>query len=159
MLNDPYHRLQSLSEVEVAVRLGLVVDVNRASVDDWLRLPGISIRQARSLVSLTRAGVQFYCLEDVAGAIGAPVEQLQTLAPALRFCFYDPDGAELPVRLDPNLASSEELANLPGVDSNLAQAITHNRGQHGPYRDLADLQQRLHLPPKLTATLLHHIQF
>ncbi|MGB7440454.1 MAG: ComEA family DNA-binding protein, partial [Coleofasciculaceae cyanobacterium] len=41
--NDPYYRLQSVQEIAVAAALGIKIDVNRAGVDDWLRLPGISI--------------------------------------------------------------------------------------------------------------------
>jgi len=48
--------------------LGIQIDVNQASVD-WLRLPGLSIHQAR--VELCRSGVQFYCLEDIAAALNA----------------------------------------------------------------------------------------
>ena len=47
--NDPYYRLQSAEEIAIAAELGIRIDVNQASVDDWLRLPGISIHQARSL--------------------------------------------------------------------------------------------------------------
>lgn len=159
LLGDPQYRLESSAEVALAARLGLAIDVNRASVDDWLRLPGLSIRQAHTLVNLTRAGVQLHCIEDVAAAIGTSVEQLQPLAPALRFCFYDAALSEIPLRLDPNQANVEALACLPGLDHTVARAIVKDREQSGPYRDLADLQQRLHLPSELTADLLHYLQF
>ena len=48
--NDPYYRFQSLQEIAIAAELGIKIDVNQATVDDWLRLPGLSIHQARSLV-------------------------------------------------------------------------------------------------------------
>ncbi|HEY9302535.1 MAG TPA: ComEA family DNA-binding protein, partial [Phormidium sp.] len=66
ILKDPYYRFQSLEEVALAASLGIKIDANEATVDDWLRLPGLSIHQARSLVELTRNGIQFHCLEDVA---------------------------------------------------------------------------------------------
>jgi hypothetical protein len=43
--SDPYYRLQSPAEIAIAATLGMRIDVNQASVDDWLRLPGISIHQ------------------------------------------------------------------------------------------------------------------
>jgi DNA uptake protein ComE-like DNA-binding protein len=73
LLNDPYYRLQSLEEVRVAAELGIYIDVNQAGVDDWLRLPGLSIHQARSLTALTQSGVQLHCLEDLAAALNLPV--------------------------------------------------------------------------------------
>lgn len=65
---DPYYRLRSFEEVALAAAIGIKIDVNQATVDDWLRLPGISIHQGRSLVQLTSQGVQFYSLDDVAAA-------------------------------------------------------------------------------------------
>ena len=46
-LTDQGYRLRSQGEVDLAAELGFSLDVNQATVDDWLRLPGISIRQAR----------------------------------------------------------------------------------------------------------------
>ncbi|MFW6358396.1 MAG: ComEA family DNA-binding protein, partial [Chroococcales cyanobacterium] len=91
ILNDPYYRLRSLQEVAIAAELGLKLDVNRASVDDWLRLPGISIHQARSLVELSGMGVQFLCLEDLAAALSVSIGRLKPLEPVLYFSYYDSD--------------------------------------------------------------------
>ena len=46
LLNDPYYRLQSGEEVRLAAELGMGIDANQATVDDWLRLPGLSIRMS-----------------------------------------------------------------------------------------------------------------
>jgi DNA uptake protein ComE-like DNA-binding protein len=86
---DPYYRLQSLSEIAIAAELGIRIDVNLATVDDWLRLPGFSIRQARSLVELVKMGVQLVCLEDIAVAIGVSPQHLQPYEPVLAFAYYD----------------------------------------------------------------------
>ena len=72
-----------------AVALGVQIDVNRASIEDWLRLPGISIHQARTLVTLTKQGKYFVCLEDLARTLGVAESNLQPLAPILQFCYYD----------------------------------------------------------------------
>ena len=155
--NDPYYRLQSPGEIAVAAELGIKIDVNQASVDDWLRLPGISIHQARSLVELTNAGVPFYCLEDIAAALGTPVHRLKPLEPVLSFCYYD--SACTIQRLNPNTASLEQLAQIPGVDLSLATAVLNNRIAAGSYRNLVDFQQRLSLPGQLTAKLMHYLRF
>lgn len=89
ILNDPYYRFRSLKEVAIAAELGVKIDVNQASIDDWLRLPGFSIHQARSLVDLVGMGVQLLCIEDVAAAISLPVWRLQPLEPILHFEYYD----------------------------------------------------------------------
>jgi len=77
LLNDPYYRLQSGEEIQIAAKLGIRIDANQATVDDWLRLPGLSIHQARSLVELSRSGVKFYCIEDIAAALAIPAPRLE----------------------------------------------------------------------------------
>ncbi|MBW4650491.1 MAG: ComEA family DNA-binding protein [Kastovskya adunca ATA6-11-RM4] len=155
--SDPYYRLRSQDEIVVAAALGIKIDVNQASVDDWLRLPGLSIHQARSLVELTNLGVQFYCTEDIAAALGVPAQRLSPLKPILSFCYYD---GELSCTLiNPNTASVEQLAQIPLVDMPLARAIMRDRLEAGPYRHLADFQRRLSLAPKLISQLMHYLRF
>ncbi|MBD2025925.1 ComEA family DNA-binding protein [Leptolyngbya sp. FACHB-711] len=158
LLNDPYYRMQSLEEVRLAAALGIRIDVNQASVDDWLRLPGLSIHQARSLVALTQSGVAFHCLEDIAAALNVPLSRLRPLEPVLQFCYYAPDRPDALPRLNANTATLEELMRLPPIDTALARAIVQHRQSH-PYRNLPDLQQRLHLSPQRTADLMHYLFF
>jgi DNA uptake protein ComE-like DNA-binding protein len=159
LLSDPYYRFRSFEEVQLAASLGLQIDVNQATVDDWLRLPGLSIHQARSLVELTRSGLQFHCLEDVAAALSISVERLKPLQPILRFCYYDTESLYSICTINPNTATVEMLMQIPAVDNFLARAIVNNRSSNGPYRNLADLQQRLYLPGQLIADLLHYLRF
>lgn len=157
--NDPYYRFQSLKEVAIAVELGIRIDVNQATIDDWLRLPGFSIHQARSLVELVRMGVQFVCIEDVAAAIGVSLQQIQAYEPILVFAYYDRLSPLSPEKINPNLASESEIAAIPGIESNLAQNWIANRQQHGNYRNLIDLKSRLNLSDDLTSQLMHYLWF
>ncbi|NJR66662.1 MAG: ComEA family DNA-binding protein [Leptolyngbyaceae cyanobacterium CRU_2_3] len=157
ILNDPYYRLQSAAEVRLAAELGVKIDVNRACVDDWLRLPGLSIHQARSLVSLVQAGVQFHSIEDIAAALSLPTQRLLPLLPVLQFCYYDADSLTEIQPVNLNAASLEMLTQIPAVDLFLAKAIIHNRQTQGTYRSIADLQQRLALSGELTAQLMHYL--
>ncbi|MEB3295638.1 MAG: ComEA family DNA-binding protein [Synechococcales bacterium] len=156
---DPYYRFQTLEEIHLAAKMGVQVDVNTATVDDWLRLPGLSIHQARLLVQLLESRVQFYCVEDIAAAIGVSAQRLQPLTPILRFCYYDPDSLDRCDRCDPNLATVETLQTLPSVGPALARAIVRHRTSHGDYRNLVDLQQRLNLPSRTIAELMHYLKF
>lgn len=159
LLNDPYCRLETTEEISIATQLGIKIDVNRASVDDWLRLPGISIHQARTLVDLVEMGMQFLCLEDLAAALSVPLVRLQPLAPLLFFCYYDPESLITPAQLNPNVASLEQLQQLPIIEKSLAQAIIHNRNEQGNYRNLADLQRRLQLNSQVTSQLMYYFKF
>jgi DNA uptake protein ComE-like DNA-binding protein len=157
--NDPYYRLQSAEEIAIAAELGMQIDVNQAGVDDWLRLPGLSIHQARSLVELTGSGIQFCCLEDLAAALSCPVQRLKPLQPILSFCFYDAESLSTPQQINANLASIEQLTKIPAIDLFLARAIIQNRLDRGTYRNLADFQQRLSLNPQLTTELMYYLRF
>lgn len=159
ILNDPYYRLQSYQEIAIAAELGLRLDVNQATVDDWLRLPGISIHQARLLVQLAQSGVQFLCLEDICAALSLPVATLKPLEPILKFCYYDSESIYLPQKVNVNTATIEQLTQTPGIDNQLATVILQNRQIAGRYRNLLDFQQRLSLPGKAISELMHYLKF
>jgi DNA uptake protein ComE-like DNA-binding protein len=157
--NNPYYRFQSLSEIAIAAELGIKIDVNLATVDDWLRLPGFSIRQARSLVELVRMGVQLVCLEDIAAAISVSPQHLQAYEPVLAFAYYDRLSPLSPVKTNLNRASIEELAAIPEITYDLAHKIVSHRQIHGKYRNLVDLSSRLNLDSDLTSQLMHYLRF
>lgn len=152
---DPYYRLQSLEEVALAASLGIKIDVNRATVDDWLRLPGISIHQGRSLVQLTSQGVQFYSIEDVAAALGISMQRLQPLEAILAFAYYAPELA--PQQINVNQATLDALI-IFGIEPAIAQQMIVER-QRGPYRNIADLQARLNLSAAQVMAWLHQFRF
>ncbi|MBW4419383.1 MAG: ComEA family DNA-binding protein [Myxacorys californica WJT36-NPBG1] len=157
--NDPYYRFQSLEEIKLAVSLGIQIDVNQANVDDWLRLPGLSIHQAKMLTQLSTSGVQFFCAEDVAAALGMSAQRIKPLEPIMRFCYYDPESLVQIQRVNLNTASPEELAQIPVMKPVLARAIARNRITNGNYKNVVDLQERLSLPSKVTAELMHYLNF
>lgn len=157
--NDPFYRFQSLTEIAIAAELGIKIDANLATVDDWLRLPGFSIRQARSLVELGKMGVQFLCLEDIAAAIGVALHHLEPYEPVLTFAYYDRLSPLSPVKTNINSASVEELAAIPELSWDLAQEMVLQRQQQGKYLNLVDLASRLNLDSNLTSQLMHYLRF
>ncbi|MBR8826307.1 MAG: ComEA family DNA-binding protein [Gomphosphaeria aponina SAG 52.96 = DSM 107014] len=159
LLQNPYCRLESMAEIEMAAALGMRIDVNQASVDDWLRLPGISIHQARSLVELIGMGVQLLCLEDLAAALSMPVGRVKPWEPVLDFSYYDPASMLTPHKINPNTASKQELAEIPLLNLTIASMIVENRIENGVYLNLADLQRRLGFSSDLISQLLHYLKF
>lgn len=157
--NDPYYRFQSLAEIAIAVDLGIRIDVNQATVDDWLRLPGFSIHQARSLVELVSMGIQLVCLEDVAAAISVPVQRLLPYETILTFAYYDRLSPLSPEKIRLNTATLEEILTIPGLNTDLAHLILENRQENGKYTSIVDLQRRLNLDRDLTSQLMYYLQF
>jgi competence ComEA-like helix-hairpin-helix protein len=62
-------------------------------------------------------------------------------------------------RVDPNRASVEELALLPGVGPRLAREIVATRTRTGPYRSLSALRRVRGLGPKTLAKLAPLLHF
>jgi DNA uptake protein ComE-like DNA-binding protein len=153
---DSYYRFQSMEEVSWAIEIGITIDVNRATVDDWLRLPGLSIHQARAIANLTSQGVQILSIEDLGAILNIAAPRLQPLAPLLNFSYYAPELK--PLQLKINQASAAELQQVPAITATLAAQIIAGR-QQGNYRDFADLQQRLQLPGQIIMDLLPWFSF
>ena len=153
---DPFARLTSVAEVPIAAALGIRIDVNQATVDDWLRLPGISIHQARVLTTLSQSGVPFHCVEDVAAALGIPHSHLMPLSPLLQFCYYDPVGS-VPTPIFLNQATTPQLLTLPGMSATLAKQII-NECKRSPFAHWGDFHHRLRLHPEQTARWLHYLR-
>ncbi|BAZ43297.1 hypothetical protein NIES4102_02970 [Chondrocystis sp. NIES-4102] len=157
--NDPYYRFQSLAEIAIAIELGIKIDVNQATVDDWLRLPGFSIHQARSLVELVSMGIQLVCLEDVAAALNLPLVRLLPYENILSFAYYDRLSPLSPEKIRLNTATEEEISTIPGLKADLAHFILEDRRINGKYINIVDFQRRLNLDRDLTSQLMHYIQF
>jgi DNA uptake protein ComE-like DNA-binding protein len=157
IIEDPYYRFKSAFEIAVAADLGVQIDVNQAGVDDWLRLPGISIHQARQLVTLSQAGVAFYSISDLAAALNTPVARLQWLAPVLSFQYYDTALALPSVQI--NRSTVAELVEIPQISPALATEIVSQREQDGNFTDLVNFQQRLGLSGELIGELMHYFHF
>ena len=156
---NPYYRFQSPTEIQIAGEVGIKIDVNLASVDDWLRIPGISITQARNLVEMTNSGIHFLCLEDLAAALGVSVLKIQYWQPILYFAYYSAESWHAPPKVKHNDASISQLLTIPNLDSTIAENIISDRQANGNYRNLADLQKRLGLTPDFTYHLMYYLLF
>ncbi len=158
---NPERRLSDVAEVRHAADLGWRLDVNRASAADWLRLPGISPSQVDLLLRLQQGGVQLSGPEDLERLLELPPSQVAVWEPLLLFRWYG-DGAPHAAgssRVDLNHASAAALQQqLPQLDEARRSRLLRER-QRAPFSDLADLQQRLQLPPALVEELIGRVRF
>lgn len=156
--NDPFYRFTSLTEIEIAAKLGVKIDVNQAGVDDWLRLPGISIHQARVLVKLANRGVQLVCIEDIAAVLNLPVLRLSCLEPILYFAYYPQLSLASSQKLSLNQASANALGEIPGCGHDLAQLIVQEKDRNGAYKNFADFQLRLDISHDVLEKLIYSVR-
>lgn len=158
---NPSRRLSDAAEARQAAALGWRLDVNRASAADWLRLPGIKPSQVDLLLRLQQGGVQLSGPEDLQRLLDLPPQQLAVWEPLLQFNWYSaaPAGSSRPRPVDLNHASPTSLEQqLPQLNSERRLRLLRER-QRAPFSDLADLQQRLQLPPTVVEALIGRVRF
>ncbi len=130
------------------------LDVNRATADQWRQLPGCSEAMVDVLVRLQRGGVQFSQADDLFQLLDLPPLVAEQWRPHLIFHWYGdaPPLAE-PTPLELNSASPLELQQtLLWPQARLNRLIQERIRQ--PFTNLADLQERLCLPPEAIEELL-----
>ncbi len=155
---NPGLRLRDAAEVRHAAALGWRLDVNRATRADWLRLPGLGAQQVDLLLRLQAGGVQLSGPEDLQRLLELPAAAVETWLPLLDFRWYGtPPAAPGEARLDLNQARRADLEAL-GLSPERSQRLLRERAR-APFRDLADLQQRLQLPPDLVERWIGKVRF
>ena len=135
-----------------------VVDVNRATADQWQQLPGCSEAMVNVLMRLQRGGVQFTQADDLFQLLDLPALQAEEWRPHLVFNWYgDAPPQPPPAALDLNNATAEDLERLNWPEDRLQRMLQERR--RGSFRDLADLQERLCLPASTVEALIGVVNF
>ena len=149
---NPALKLEDAEAVGRAAALGWRLDVNRATATDWLRLPGIHADQVDLLLRLQAGGIQLSGADDLQMVLELSDAVLQGWLPLLEFRWYGEPAApfKLVTRMDLNQASSQNLAGL-GLDPPRLSRL--------PFRDLADLQERLQFPAELVESWIGKVHF
>lgn len=158
--HNPGLRLGTAAEVRHAAALGWRLDVNRATAADWLRLPGCRPDQVDLLLRLQGNGVQISCLEDLQQLLPEAHDLLSLWQPLLDFRWYGQPAPTAPpsAAVAVNRADGAGLAALPGMTPERCQRLLLER-RRAPFRDLADLQERLQLPPALIEQWIGRVSF
>lgn len=156
---NPALRLRDAAEVRHAAALGWRLDVNRATRADWGRLPGLSAAQVDLLLRLQAGGVQLSGPEDLKNLLELSQSQLEAWLPLLEFRWYgeSPTTSSSPPPLDLNRARPLDLLTL-GLSRERIRRLLRERAR-APFLDLAELQQRLQLPPELVESWIGRVRF
>ena len=135
------------------------LDVNRATPEQWQKLPGCSEAMVDVLMRLQRGGVQFTQLDDLVLLLNLPHDLVERWTPHLVFRWHG-DAPVLPEQppLDLNAAAPsllEQTLNWP--KPRLQRLIQERRLK--PFEHLADLQERVCLPPDAVEQLIGRVSF
>ena len=158
---DPVQPLRTASSSvqEQTPAPSLSIDVNRATAEQWRQLPGCREVMIDQLLRLQQGGVQFSQLEDLAQLLDLSETLCEQWRPHLIFRWHG-DAPAQPEQslLDLNAASPRLLdSSLAWPDDRLEQLIAERRRK--PFQHLADLQERLCLPPDVVEALIGRVCF
>lgn len=138
---DPLRQL-TLAE-SLARPLGRLerVDVDRATVRELQRLPGVGPALAERIVADRQNAGAFGGTAGLARVRGIGPATLERLAPHLTFTGAPADAGQSgqPSRISLNRASQRELERLPGIGVARAAAIIAFRDSAGPFRQTEQL--------------------
>lgn len=156
---NPALPLKDAEEVRRVAALGWSLDVNRATAADWARLPGCRPEQIDLLLRLQAGGVQLSGPDDLQRLLDLDPATLQSWLPLLRFQWYGThEPNRPPSRIEVNLAPAETLADQLELGPERIERLLLERRRQ-PFLDLADLQQRLQLPPSLVEAWIGKVGF
>lgn len=110
-----------------------LVDINRASAEEWQQLPGIGEKRAAQIVKFRESLGGFVSVEQVGEMYGLPDSVFQRIKPMLA------PNAGAVRKIDINAASAEALDAHPYISMKQAKLIVAHREQHGAYATVDDL--------------------
>nr|XP_032813742.1 endonuclease/exonuclease/phosphatase family domain-containing protein 1-like isoform X1 [Petromyzon marinus]XP_032813743.1 endonuclease/exonuclease/phosphatase family domain-containing protein 1-like isoform X1 [Petromyzon marinus]XP_032813744.1 endonuclease/exonuclease/phosphatase family domain-containing protein 1-like isoform X1 [Petromyzon marinus] len=127
------------------------VNVNLASEEELMTLPGVTRAVAHSLVEYRREIAGFRKVEDVALVPGVGAAKLEAMR--MEICVGSPGALSIArlvsrdsrpdllatTRININSATPAQLASVRGVSEKLAERVAHHRAEHGPFRTVDDL--------------------
>ncbi|MFY8150058.1 MAG: hypothetical protein ACOVNL_12700 [Prochlorococcaceae cyanobacterium] len=158
LAQNPSLRLRDAAEVRRAAALGWRLDVNRATATDWQRLPGCTPQQVDLLLRLQRRGIQLSGPEDLQHLLELEPATVAAWTPLLEFHWYGEPPAPAPRPLEVNQATARDLQQTLALSEERTQRLLRERSRQ-PFRDLADLQERLQFPPALLESWIGRVRF
>lgn len=159
LLQNPTRPLENAEEVRRAAALGWRLDVNRATAADWSRLPGCRAEQIDLLLRLQAGGVQLSGPDDLQRLLDLDPSTLASWLPLLSFQWYgslqpSPDMTRIAI----NHADTDTLTSQLNLEPSRLERLLKER-RRSPFLDLADLQQRLQLPPSVVEAWIGKVSF
>ncbi|KAK2726039.1 hypothetical protein QYM36_000483 [Artemia franciscana] len=123
------------------------LDINTASVEEFMTLPGITRQIAEAIVAHRKNIGTFRRPEDIALVSGVGAAMFHAfrsdicVKPGLRRNSTDRSSLRSSRSLNVNKASIFELMTVPGMTQEMAAAIVHRREEKGSFRSLQDLKR------------------
>ncbi len=135
------------------------VDVNRATATEWRQLPGCTEEMIHLLIRLQKGGVQLSGAEDLSQLLNLSPSLSDKWFPHLIFRWYGNAPSINPkALLDINCESAKAIKlGLQWEEERIKRLIRER--QKEPFKNLADLQERMTLPASVIEELIGNVSF
>ena len=127
------------------------IDVNKATREDWISLRGIGPYYADKICRFRDKLGGFYSIEQIAETYNLPDSSFQKIKSQLLL-------SPLLKKININEASVKELANHPYIRWKEANILLNYRNQHGPFRDLNEINNILAFKPEFRQKILPYLE-
>lgn len=142
--------LDKFTEYKLEQKL-IVVDINRADLDDLLQAQDISMFDAKQIIRTRDNFGGFYSLDQLNEVWQATPEKIAVWERYL----------EIDIRkirkINLNTASTKELSLHPYISWNLANSLVKLRSQNGFYKDLREIKKSVLMTDELYEKLEHYL--
>lgn len=134
------------------------IDINTASYDELILLPGIGPTRARAIITYREENGAFHSINEVLNVSGIGETTLKNIQNMITVKnthqVYEKSG-----KINVNTASVEDLCELPGIGEVKANEIVKYRENRGPFKVHEDLLQVPGIGPKTLERISNMIEF
>lgn len=156
-LEKSYKKDSIVDQVTQRKTIEFPIDINVASYEDLLEIPGIGPAKARAIIQFREQNGSFKTIEDLTKVSGIGKATAQRIASFVKL--EGPSGSVTIKKININSAGLEELLELPGIGEVKASEIMKFREQKGPFRKPEDLLSVPGIGPKTVEKIRDMIVF
>ena len=112
----------------------IIIDINNASKDDWMKLYGIGQVLSSRIINFREKLGGFYSIDQVAETYGIKDSVFQSFKSQLEL-------SPILSKIQINTANKKELASHPYINFKQAQIISNYRDHHGDFNNWEDFMR------------------
>lgn len=130
----------------------IVIDINRAELDDVLKAGDISMFDAKQILRKRDELGGFYSVDQLREVWQATPEKIAVWEKYIRI---DPKNLKT---ININTCSTKELSFHPYISWNLANSLVKLRTQNGPYKDIREIKKSVLMTEELFEKLKYYLK-
>ncbi|OOC47672.1 competence protein ComEA [Thermosipho sp. 1223] len=155
-----FQKKEIVHEKQKRVYSEQIIDINTATYDQLLALPGIGPTKAKNIIDYREKNGMFYALDDLLNVSGIGSSTLKKMKPFLRLSkVKNVTKEKVEDKININTASIDELMKLPGIGKVKAREIINYRNKNGLFSSKDELLNVKGIGPKTLEKIKSMISF